>query len=163
LNGGLNAWVDQDFETVSCHHDISQAEWKTGNFVAKLLEDYIFSYKQIKQNIIEDNFTVLDARSKKRFEGTAPEPRAHLKSGHISGSLCIPYQSVLIDGKFKSEKELKLIFEQANAKAQQIVFSCGSGMTACIIMLAYELVYPKSRYLYDGSWTEWAELENLKI
>jgi len=85
-----------------------------------------------------------------------------LKSGHIPNSINIPYSSVLNNGKFKSESELKKIFNRICSDKKDLVFSCGSGLTACIVMLANQLVHKKGKYIYDGSWSEWAELQNLK-
>ena len=87
----------------------------------------------------------------------------HLQSGSIPNSINIPYTEVLKDGKFKSPEELKQLFESKCNASDELAFSCGSGITACVIMLASELAFKQSRYLYDGSWTEWAELQNLKV
>ena len=114
------------------------------------------------ENIQSKKFLLVDARSKGRFDGTAPEPRKYLQSGNIPGSVNIPYATLLEDGKFKSEEALNHIFNEQIKDQSELVFSCGSGMTACIVMLASELAFRKSRYLYDGSWTEYAELGNLK-
>ncbi|MFT5262825.1 MAG: thiosulfate/3-mercaptopyruvate sulfurtransferase, partial [Polaribacter sp.] len=71
-------------------------------------------------------------------------------------------QSLLENGKFKSVDEINDIFIQKTNKQAELVFSCGSGMTACIVLLASEIAFKKSKFLYDGSWTEYAELKNLK-
>ena len=115
--------------------------------------------KTIDQNIKAQNFMVIDARSKDRFDGKVPEPRKGLRSGNIKNSLCIPFNQCLNEDRtFKSPKELKRVFETCikNINEQNIVFSCGSGVTACVLALAYSLINDK--YLpciYDGSWAEY--------
>jgi len=100
----------------------------------------------------------------KSYQGTAAEPRKTLQSGKIPNSANVPYQTILEDGKFKSAEEIRKIFAQAtNDKLHDLplAYSCGSGMTACIIMLASEIAGQESRYLFDGSWTEYAMREGL--
>ena len=160
LNGGLPDWISQVFETVN-KTDLSQ-EYSTGDFKAYLKDKYILTYNDILDNQESKNFLLVDARSRGRFEGTAPEPRKHLKSGSIPGSTNIPYTTLLKDGKFKSNVELQNIFDQIDSQ-KELAFSCGSGMTACIVLLAYQIATGKRGLLYDGSWTEYAELQNLKV
>ena len=158
LDGGLPAWVEFNHPTSS---DLAQSTTK-GNFKAKLQSQWIKSYEEVKGNLTSQEFQIIDARSAGRFNGTAEEPRKHLKSGHIDQSANIPYQDVLREGRFKSEKELKALFSQKVGDREELVFSCGSGLTACIIMLAGQIAGKKSKAVYDGSWTEWAELEGLR-
>ncbi len=102
---------------------------------------------------------MIDARSRERFEGKIPEPRKGLRSGFIKNSFCIPFNDCLNDDKtFKNKDELKKIFKKSieNLEQKNIVFSCGSGVTACVLALAYSLINDK--YLpciYDGSWAEY--------
>ena len=158
LDGGLPAWVEVNHPTSS---DIVESTVK-GDFKAKLQSHWIKSYEEVKGNLTSQEFQIIDARSAGRFNGTAEEPRKHLKSGHIDQSANIPYQDVLREGRFKSEKELKALFSQKVGDREELVFSCGSGLTACIIMLAGQIAGKESKAVYDGSWTEWAELEGLR-
>jgi len=160
LNGGLPEWVNQGYETVK--KSALKQDYKIGNFKSKFEEKYVINYRDIIDNIETKKFLVVDARSKGRFDGTAPEPRKYLKSGNIPDSINIPYKSLLENGKFKSEQELNNIFNEQTNGQTDLVFSCGSGMTACIVMLASEIAFKNSKYLYDGSWTEYAELGNLR-
>lgn len=158
LDGGLPDWVNSGKPVVSKTEHVYQQ----GDFVAHFQKEYLKTYEEIEQNVDNPAFQIVDARSKGRFDGTAKEPRQHLKSGHIPNSVNIPYQEVLKNGKFKSVAELKRIFQETCDSDKEQVFSCGSGLTACIIMLAGEISYKRSKMVYDGSWTEWAELQNLK-
>ena len=87
------------------------------------------------------------------------KPRKGLRGGSIKNSFCIPFNLCLCEDKtFKSKKDLKLIFETClrNINEKNIVFSCGSGVTACVLALAYSLINDKYHpCIYDGSWAEY--------
>ena len=157
LDGGLPEWIKSG-------HVIEkrkESSYPTGNFGAIISENWVKSYDDIVQNLDTCEFQVVDARSAGRFVGIDPEPRKHLKSGKIKDSVNIPFKDLLEDGKFKSTPELKKIFEEKIQNDKPLVYSCGSGLTACIVMLASELAYKKGKLLFDGSWTEWAERQGL--
>lgn len=158
LNGGLPEWINKGFNT--CQREIKTYE--LGNFKAQLRTTFVKNYEDILNTILSNTYTIVDARSEGRFNGTEKEPRASLKSGNIPNSVNIPFKTVLENGKFKSAAQLKKIFNAKCSGSKDLIFTCGSGLTACIILLASELAYKKSRFVYDGSWTEWAEKQNLK-
>jgi len=159
LDGGLPEWISKGYETVEvANHD---QQYEEGDFSADKQNDLVLTYEDIFKNRKTKEYQVVDARSSGRFNGTAEEPRKTLQSGKIPNSINIPYQSVLDNGKFKSPEELREIFSEANQSGADLVFSCGSGMTACIIMLASQIASYESRILFDGSWTEYAIRERL--
>ncbi|MBT8292564.1 MAG: sulfurtransferase [Eudoraea sp.] len=158
LDGGLPEWMKKGLKTEKRKKQI----YELGNFEASFTENFIVKYCDIQKNIENRTFTLIDARSEGRFNGTEEEPRKQLKSGHIKGSINIPFEEVLNNGKYKSKAELKRLFNDKCNIENNLVFSCGSGLTACILLLASEIAFKKSKYVYDGSWTEWAEKNNLK-
>ena len=158
LDGGLPEWKAQGFKV----EERKAASFKPGNFKAVLQQDLVVRYEEVLANTQTPSFLIVDARSEGRFNGTEPEPRKHLQSGSIPNSVNIPYTEVLDNGKFKSKGVLQEVFDDTVAQDSALVFSCGSGITACIVMLASEIAGQKSKRVYDGSWTEWAELQNLK-
>ena len=91
-----------------------------------------------------------------------PEPREGLRSGNIKNSLCLPFNECLNDDKtFKNKNDLQMIFDAyiKNNQETEIVFSCGSGVTACVLALAYSLINDKYRpCIYDGSWAEYGKI-----
>jgi len=160
LNGGLPEWIDKGYRTTA-YRDLNQ-EYSIGDFRSHLKSEYVLNYADVMANIKSKEFTIVDARSVGRFNGEDPEPRRHLASGNIPHSVNIPYTRVLDGWKYKSREEISRVFREQVSEDAQLVFSCGSGMTACIIMLAHEIALRGSRYLYDGSWTEYASLSGLR-
>ena len=154
LNGGLKKWIKENKKTTHESTNIHVSNYKS--FEKKEL---VKNKKLIDQNIDEKKFKVIDARSKERFEGKIPEPRKGLRSGSIKNSFCIPFSLCLNEDKtFKNKEELKIIFETClgNINEKNIVFSCGSGVTACVLALAYSLINDKYHpCIYDGSWAEY--------
>ena len=154
LNGGLNKWIKEKRTTTADLPLINKSRYKS---LEK--KELVKDKKMINQNIIKPNFKVIDARSRERFEGRVAEPRKGLKSGNIINSFCIPFSSCLNEDKtFKDVDELKKIFHSClnDIVDKNKVFSCGSGVTACVLALAYSLINDK--YLpciYDGSWAEY--------
>ena len=154
LNGGFHKWLNENRKVTNDKTNIQISEYKSFE-KKKLVKDKA----SIDKNINEKNFQVIDGRSKERFEGKIPEPRKGLKSGNIKNSFCIPFNDCLNDDKtFKNIDQLKKIFKTSieNLEQKKIVFSCGSGVTACVLALAYSLINDK--YLpciYDGSWAEY--------
>ncbi len=158
LDGGLPEWVNKGFSTCQREKKI----YELGNFRAHFHTRFVKRYEDILNTILSNTYTIVDARSEGRFNGTEREPRASLKSGNIPNSVNIPFKTVLENGKFKSVAKLKKIFNAKCLGSKDLIFTCGSGLTACIILLASELAYKKNQFVYDGSWTEWAEKQNLK-
>lgn len=100
---------------------------------------------------------ILDARGKARFEGSEPDPRPNVGTGHIPGSKNLPFASLYReDGTFKSDEELRAAFDQLNVDpAQPFIASCGSGVTANSLIFAAQRLGGRKGKLYDGSWSEW--------
>ena len=153
LDGGLSAWKAKNLPTES----ISKNKTLSGNFKANYQSDLIVDAKIMLENITSKKMLILDARSEERFSGISPEPRANMSSGHIPNSINLPFETVLEKGKMKSKQELTKIFNNLNIINQPLAFTCGSGITACIILLASEVIAENKNVLYDGSWAEWGE------
>ena len=154
LNGGLRKWLKEKKKVTDEISNIDKSDYKGSE-----RKDLVKNKQAIDKNINEKIFTLIDARSRERFEGKIPEPRKGLRSGCIKNSFCIPFNDCLNDDKtFKNKDQLKEIFKTSieNLEQKKIVFSCGSGVTACVLALAYSLINDK--YLpciYDGSWAEY--------
>ncbi|MCO5569718.1 hypothetical protein L7F22_023433 [Adiantum nelumboides] len=135
------------------------------SFKAKLQPDFVWSLDQVKANIEDAKRVLVDARSKARFDGLAPEPRKGIRGGHVPGSKCVPFIEVLKDGAMLLEKEeLRSKFDKAGVSLiSPIVASCGTGVTACVLALALHRLGKNDVAVYDGSWTEWGGLPDTPI
>jgi thiosulfate/3-mercaptopyruvate sulfurtransferase len=160
LDGGFPHWQKGDGEISKLDFGL----FEKGDFQANLKIDLIKSKEEVFNALNNDSCAILDARSKGRFEGTSPEPRASLRSGHIPGSMSLPFKEVLNDGKFKEKEELRSIINVLLGEdKEEITFSCGSGITASILFLAAEHCGFKNVSVYDGSWSEWGMPSGLPI
>lgn len=153
LEGGLPEWIKEGFPI---ENQNQTATFPKGDFEAKLQKDSIKNKEQILENIATKEAVLMDARSSDRFHATLEEPRPGMRSGHIPGSINIPFTELQRDGKYKSPAELTEILKLND---QPLVFTCGSGITACIVLLACELISNNPKAIYDGSWTEWGPSE----
>ena len=151
LDGGLNDWIASGGPT----GPIAEQSFASGNFVANFDGGKIKTAAQVLENIESKSFTVVDARSSGRFHAEVPEPRAAARSGRIPGSRNLPFAELCRDGNFLPKDELKARFDKLNLGDEPLVFSCGSGMTACVDLLGAALVLDNELALYDGSWSEW--------
>lgn len=156
LDGGLPAWIDAGYAT----EPKTAQTIAIGNFEAQLQPDLVWNAQQVLGNVSKPVAIVLDARSGPRFSGEQAEPRPGLKQGHIPQSLNLPFDRVLENGRLKSDQQLQQLFQSMSLGKGPLVFSCGSGITACITMLAAEKVLPNQTAVYDGSWAEWGQPEH---
>jgi thiosulfate/3-mercaptopyruvate sulfurtransferase len=111
------------------------------------------------------DWQIVDARSPGRFRGEEPEPRAGMRAGHIPGSKNVHYASLLnADGTMKGLDDLRSVFEAAGVDiGKRTITTCGSGVTAAIVMLALHRLGNMDVSLYDGSWSEWGRFEQLQV
>lgn len=154
LDGGFPAWKAANYTT----------EVKTpfngscGDFQGKDQLQLFKNYEGMLQEVENARSIILDARSEARFTGKVAEPRKGLRSGQIPNSKNLPFTKLLHNNQFKSREELKAVFESFQAEKKSFTFSCGSGITACILALAAEYAGFNEYAVYDGSWTEWGSL-----
>ena len=154
LDGNFTKWLKENRAVSKEVIKISKT-----NYEAKENLSMVINKTQVKKNILDKKFQLIDARSKERFEGKVPEPRKGLRSGNIKNSFCVPFGDCLNqNGTFKEKEKLREVFSSSlkNLNEKNIVFSCGSGVTACVLALAYSLINDKYQpCIYDGSWAEY--------
>ncbi|WP_431157793.1 sulfurtransferase [Winogradskyella poriferorum] len=156
LDGGLPEWLERNYP-VSI---LDQSSVKRGNFKAYYRPNCIVDFSGIQECISKPEVVILDARSKDRFLSLVDEPRKGLRRGHIPGSRSLPYTELLHDNKLKPVNELSTFFNTLVKAEKRLVFSCGSGITACILALGAKLCDYDDIAVYDGSWTEYGTLIN---
>tara|TARA_B100000315_G_scaffold155456_1_gene143988 strand:- start:55 stop:915 length:861 start_codon:yes stop_codon:yes gene_type:complete len=155
LDGGLVKWLAEDRKIESGPADIAAEPYAATGFDAGLVR----SIEQIRTNIADGAEQVVDVRGKGRFEGSEPEVRAGLRSGHIPGSLNLPFLELLDADRhmvMRPADQLAAIIDAAGIdRGLPVTASCGSGVTACVLAFALYLVGKEDAAVYDGSWTEW--------
>ena len=159
LNGGLPEWVKKGMPVEK--NKIYKEEH--GDFTADFNSDLMSDYKDVLNSIKIENTLVIDARSENRFNGTEPEPRVGLRSGHIPNSTNLPYTELVKNGKMIAKEKLLENFSKFDMRQDRLVFTCGSGITACILALGTEIAGLQNNAVYDGSWTEWGSIIELPI
>ncbi|WP_221801526.1 sulfurtransferase [Oceanobacter mangrovi] len=162
LDGGLPKWLAENRHVVV---DLDDAATTSESDLAVNYNDrQVCSCNQLLEQLNDPTITVLDARAQARYLGQVAEPRPGVRAGHIPGSLNLPFLHVLDGDCFKSETQLQQLFaEIVTQPEQRLVFSCGSGITACIILLAAVIAGYNNVALYDGSWAEWGSNPQLPI
>jgi thiosulfate/3-mercaptopyruvate sulfurtransferase len=160
LDGGMTKWKAEG----RALEDLPPAP-RERHFTARLNTTMIRYADQMLANIDSKKEQVVDARAQVRFDGVAPEPRAGLRSGHIPGSVCVPFVDMLDDDRtMLGASDLSHAFSSSGLDLKKpITASCGSGVSASMLVFALHLIGHRQTAVYDGSWTEWGGREDLPI
>ncbi|WP_343855660.1 sulfurtransferase [Aliiglaciecola litoralis] len=162
LNGGLAAWLS---DGKAQQGKLSTPQ--TCDIQQHCVSAYhrLASKKDVLNSITNEQCVIIDARGRSRFLGLEPEPRRGVRAGHIPTSYNLHYAALLESGRFKSTVALRHEFASLglNLANKTLIFSCGSGVTACILALAAEQIGLKNWLVYDGSWSEWGADNNCPI
>jgi thiosulfate/3-mercaptopyruvate sulfurtransferase len=152
LDGGLAKWRAEGRPVTD-----EPVTPKEAHFTARQNNLLVRDLEQMRANVLSRRAQVVDARSRGRFAGTEPEPRAGLRGGHIPGSVCLPHlELIATDGTLLPEPELRRRFAAAGVDVNRpVVTSCGSGVTASTLALALYRLGRDDVAVYDGSWSEW--------
>ncbi|MGE3332718.1 MAG: sulfurtransferase [Rhodospirillaceae bacterium] len=160
LNGGRTKWAA---EGRPMSQDLSN--FPPADFHVSAAPSVRFK-KEMRANIEARAYQVLDARGQGRFEGTEPEPRPGLRSGHIPGSRNLPFMQ-LIDADTKMWRDPDFIRERFAAAgvdlAAPLTTTCGSGVSACALALGAHLVGKDDVAIYDGSWLDWGSDQDVPV
>ena len=163
LDGGLPAWQAAGYEIESGAAIAPEPTEFNPSFRPELLR----RVAEVQANLEGGKEVVLDARAANRFDGSAPEPRPGTRSGHIPGSLNLPFTTLLDSDtkKMLSVHGLETAFRKAGIKLgrDKVVTSCGSGVTACVLALGLHLLGDDTVAVYDGSWSEWGTRSDTPI
>jgi thiosulfate/3-mercaptopyruvate sulfurtransferase len=158
LDGGFPAWTSAGYPT-----EAGEAKPKPARFTAQFAPEAVRDYEAVRDALARGN-TVVDARSAPRFRGELPEPRAGVASGHMPGARNLHYDMLAEDGRLVAPAKMRALFEQANVDlSEPVITTCGSGITAAVLLFALASIGKHDVTLYDGSWAEWGSREGASI
>lgn len=151
LNGGFPVWSLRGFPV---QQGASVPDPVTFN--AAYRPDLFKTQSDIMDNMVKNDFVVLDARDPRRYSGEA-EPGT---GGHIPGSVNTPFMAMIdpATGLVKTPEFLKKTFKHIgfDPAEKPVAISCGSGVTACVVALGLYELGIENAAIYGGSWTEWS-------
>lgn len=155
LDGGLTKWQQEGHDVTA---DVTPVTPQT--FHAVFAANRVRDLAAMRDNLNTRAAQVVDARSPGRFSAQEPEPRAGVRGGHIPGSTNVHYATLVqADGTLRSPGELRAMMTAAGVDlSRPVVASCGTGVTACAVVLALDVLGVHDAAVYDGSWTEWGSV-----
>lgn len=152
LDGGVAAWKSAGYELEG--GPVTRAG--TAPVILNAKSDLVISTDQVVDSRGSDEMVLVDVRASERYNGQ--EEPIDPVAGHIPGSLNYPLQlSLAQNGRFKPAEQIrKSLLALSNGRPpENIVYMCGSGVTACHTIFASEVAGLKGSKLYAGSWSEW--------
>ncbi|MER8090854.1 sulfurtransferase [Streptomyces sp. NPDC058316] len=160
LDGGLPAWTAAGLPLETAR-PAPAAE--RGDFTARPRAGRIVGSDEVVAALADPAAAVFDARSGERYSGVVAEPRPGLRAGHMPGAVNLPFGELQRDGRMRPADELRAVFAALAGDRQRLFFSCGSGVTACVLALGAELAGYREPAVYDGSWSEWGLPSELPV
>lgn len=159
LAGGLAGWQREELPLQEGEAACSEGEFEvkfTPEAVVRLTDVLLASHEKTAQ--------IVDARPAARFNAEVDEPRPGLRRGHVPGALNVPWSELVRDGELKTTDELDTIFFSHGVSFDRpIIASCGSGVTAAVVVLALTTLGVQNVALYDGAWSEWGARADLPV
>ncbi|MEU6310110.1 sulfurtransferase [Streptomyces sp. NPDC047014] len=153
LDGGLPAWIAAGLPVEDAGPGY---DGPRGSFTARPRPGLFADAATVAAALTDPAAAVVDARTRDRFAGTAPEPRPGLRAGQMPGAVNLPFGELLSpDGRMLPAPALRTAFRTAAGDRRRLLLSCGSGVTACVLALGAELAGYDDLAVYDGSWSEW--------
>lgn len=155
LDGGLAAWRAAGLPLEQGEVEVARSSLGEGDL--SRADGKLRGKAQMLANIGSAAEQVVDARDPDRFTGRSVDTVHNLPGGHIPGARNLPFSRLLTeDGRFRAESDLRAAFAEAGVDlARPIVGSCGSGITASVVLFAAQQLGANRLALYDGSWMDW--------
>ena len=159
LDGGYPAWI-------AGNRAVETGEsTRLGTIFAATPDlDAVVDAKDVAAALASGSAQVVDARASARYRGLVAEPRAGVRSGHMPGSLNLPFTDLLDGAHFKSDDEMRHVLREAGVDLDRpVITSCGSGVTAAVLAFGLARLGKTDVKLYDGSWSEWGGRADLPV
>ncbi len=152
LDGGIGKWRREQ-RTL----EQGSVQLPPGSFTARLDHAAVRDLAAVRSNILSRSEQLVDVRSRGRFEGVEAEPRPGLRAGHVPGSINLPFtELVRSDGTLRPPEELRRRLTEAGIDlSRPVIATCGSGTSACALILGLHSIGHKETAVYDGAWAEW--------
>jgi len=153
LDGGFPRWQKEGHPT-----DAGQPSLAPSTYQAEFQRDLLAEKQDVLNALHHPEVAIIDARSPSRFHGQEREPRLMQRCGHIPGSMNLHYRELVDDRTrlLKSKEELQQLFEERGVYPdQEVITTCGSGVTAAALAFVLNGLGYKDWSVYDGSWAEW--------
>ncbi|HAP6249038.1 3-mercaptopyruvate sulfurtransferase [Escherichia coli] len=159
LGGGLAGWQRDDLLL-----EEGAVELPEGEFNATFNPEAVVKVTDVLLASHENTAQIIDARPAARFNAEVDEPRPGLRRGHIPGAFNVPWTELVREGELKTTDELDAIFFSRGVSYDKpIIVSCGSGVTAAVVLLALATLDVPNVKLYDGAWSEWGARADLPV
>ncbi len=148
LDGGYRAWQQGGY-TIETEAPYVQP----GTFVAELHTERVAQYGEVLDMVMSRSAYLVDCRERSRYLGEQ-EPIDPV-AGHIPGAMNYPWQETTDEQGYALSVMRQAERWERLPKDQEVVFYCGSGVTACVNLLSMALAGRDNARLYAGSWSDW--------
>ncbi|WP_347986168.1 3-mercaptopyruvate sulfurtransferase [Methylomonas sp. AM2-LC] len=159
LDGGLSRWKQLGFPLTS-----NSAKPASKVFTATFHAELFVDLQQMREIQQQGSRIILDARSADSFNGQRVLTDAGLQTGHMPGSVNIPYQHLYSQDQHTlySIAQLQQLFVTAGVDvSKSMVTTCGSGVSAALLLLVLYQLGCHQVPMFDGSWAEWGRQQDL--